>query len=93
VAVDQEPEMLDCIGGPAREALAARDVVRQVPVLGMGLEQLASAVGGLGVLARLVQRPQRPPDLGRIPLVGAGKVGSANEPTETTMKSGSAGSV
>jgi hypothetical protein len=57
--------MLDRVGPPAREALAARDVVGQVGVLRMSVEQLTPLVGRLGVLARLVERVDRPPDLGR----------------------------
>ena len=55
--------MLDRVGRPAGEALAAGQVVEQVPVLGIGLEQLAPAVGRLGVLAGFVERLNLPPHL------------------------------
>src|SRR5439155_6207282 len=61
--VDREPEMLDRVGRPPREALAARDIVERRAVLRMGCDQLASAVGSLSVVARLVEAVERHPDL------------------------------
>ena len=55
--------MLDRVGRPAGKALAAGQVVEQVPVLGIGLEQLAPAVGRLGVIAGFVERLNLPPHL------------------------------
>ena len=43
--------MLDRVVCPPREALAAREVVERPRVLGMSFDQLASLIGGLGVLA------------------------------------------
>ncbi len=43
--------MLDRVTRPAGEALAAGEVVEQQGVLRMSLDQLASAIGRLGVLA------------------------------------------
>ena len=51
VAVDREPEMPDRVVCPTGEALAAREVVERPRVLGMSFDQLASLIGGLGVLA------------------------------------------
>src|ERR1700759_1494229 len=58
-----EPEMLDRIGRSSGETLTARHVVEQPVVLGMSLDQLTALVRGLGVLARLIQRAERRPDL------------------------------
>jgi hypothetical protein len=55
--------VLDRFVLPAGEALAAREVVKKPGVLGVGFAQLASPVGGLGVLARLVERAERRPEL------------------------------
>jgi hypothetical protein len=54
--VDRAPEVVDRVTRPAGEALAAGDVVEQVGVLRMSLDQYATAVSRLGVLARLVER-------------------------------------
>ena len=62
--------MLECVVLPAREALDARHVVEHRGILRVLLQQLAAAVGGLGVLARLVQRVQRPPELPALRLIG-----------------------
>ncbi len=43
--------MPDRVVCPTGEALAAREVVERPGVLGMGLDQLASLIGGLRVLA------------------------------------------
>src|SRR5262249_30566149 len=55
--------MLDRLGRPAGEALAAGEVVERHRVLGVGFDQLARAVGGLRVLARHVELVERRPDL------------------------------
>src|SRR5262249_8846030 len=68
-AVDREPEVLDRVGLPARQAFAARDVVERPGVLGIRLDQLASPVGGLVVLALLVEVVERPPELPSVDLV------------------------
>jgi hypothetical protein len=49
--------MLDRVGRAAGEALAAGDVVEQPGVLRLGVEQRATAVGRLGVLAGLIEGP------------------------------------
>src|SRR6185312_3701818 len=68
-SVDRDPKMLDRFFGLPREALAAGDVVEQAAVLGMLLEQRASAVGRLGVLPGRIERVQRGPDLPALGLV------------------------
>src|SRR4051794_8575886 len=68
-AVDCETEVLDRVGRPAREALATGEVVEQPGVLRMSLDELASALGRLGVLAGAVERVQRRPELPAVGLV------------------------
>src|SRR2546421_4997132 len=60
--IDRAPEVVDRVARPAREALAAGDVVEQLGVLRMSLDQYASAVSQLGVLARLVEGPEWGPE-------------------------------
>ena len=62
-AVDREPQVRDRVVGPTDPGLAARDGVGQLGVRRMSLDQLAPAVGDLGVLARLVERAQRLPQV------------------------------
>src|SRR5438105_14871555 len=62
--VDRLAEVLDRIGRPAREALAARDVVVEVPLVWPGLDELAASVCRLRVFAGLDQSSRRvPPQL------------------------------
>src|SRR5512132_380098 len=61
--LDRALEVLERVSRPAGQALDAGDVVEQVRVLGMSLEQLPPAVCRLGVLAGLVERYQRCPEL------------------------------
>jgi hypothetical protein len=61
--------VLDRIGLAPRQALAAGEVVEHAGVR-MGLDQLAAAVGGLRVLAGLVERVDRRPRLPAARLVG-----------------------
>src|SRR5215211_1618002 len=61
-AVEREPEVLDRVGRPPREALAAREVVERLRIPA-GFDQLASAGNNLRVRARLIDRVKRPPDL------------------------------
>ena len=68
-AVDRESEVVDRVTRPAREALATGEVVEQPGVLRMSLDQLASAIGRLGVLACLIERVQRGPELPAVGLV------------------------
>jgi hypothetical protein len=68
-AVDRESEVIDRVTRPAREALATGQVVEQPGVLRMSRDQLASAIGRLGVLACLIERGQRSPDLPAVGLV------------------------
>ena len=63
--------MLDRVGRSPGEALAASDVVQQPGMLGMSLDQLAPAVGHLGVFAGLVEGTKRFPHL--IALDGRGQ--------------------
>src|ERR671937_2299019 len=56
-------EVLNRIGLAAGEALAAGEVVPEPAILGMSLDQLASAIGRIGILSGLVQRPERGPEL------------------------------
>src|SRR6476620_4796287 len=46
--VDREPEVIDRVTRPAREALATGEVVEQPGVLRMSLDEFASAIGRLG---------------------------------------------
>src|SRR5439155_9339450 len=62
-ALDRATEVLDRVLLAPREALDARDVVGHARVLGMGFDQLTPAVGGLVVLARLIERMERRPHL------------------------------
>src|SRR6478752_1362527 len=61
--LDGEPEVLDRVGRPSGKTLAARHVVKQPVVLGVSLDQRTTSVCGLGVLACVVERPERRPDL------------------------------
>ena len=61
--LDGAPEVVERIARPAREALAAREVEEQHRVLRSGGHDPAQPVGDLGVLARLVQRGERRPEL------------------------------
>ena len=67
--VDREPEVLDRLGRPPGEALAAREVVHREGVLGMGFDRVASPIGRLRVLALLVEVLERKPDLPAVGLV------------------------
>src|SRR5215210_488162 len=67
--VSRVPEVLDRVVRPAGERLAAGEVVEQQRVLRVGLGQLASAVGGRGVLAGLVERRDLHPELPPVGLV------------------------
>src|SRR5207249_3675194 len=62
-ALDRVAQVPERILLAPREALDARDVVGHARVLGMGFDQLTPAVGGLVVLARLIERMERRPDL------------------------------
>ena len=55
--------MLDGLARLARETLAARDVEEHDRILGMRFGQVTSPLGRLGVVARLVEVVDRPPDL------------------------------
>src|SRR4051812_37615871 len=61
--VDRVLEVLDGVGPPPGEALAARQVVGQVGVLRMGRDELGTAVGDLLELPGLVERVERRPKL------------------------------
>ena len=68
--LDRAPQMLDRVGLSPGEALAAREVVGQQRVLGVGVDDGPRAVGGLGVLARLVEGAGGRPELPAAGLVG-----------------------
>src|SRR5262245_63866200 len=55
--------MLDRIGAATRETLAAGDVVQERRILRMRLEQRATPIGSLGILAGLIERVQLAPEL------------------------------
>jgi hypothetical protein len=55
----------DRAGGLAREALAASHVVVEVRLVRAGLDELAALLRRLRILAGLVERPHRIPQLGR----------------------------
>src|SRR6478735_3404597 len=61
--LDGEPEVLDRVGRPSGKTLAARHVVQQPVILRVSLDQLTAPVSGLGVLAGIVERAERRPDL------------------------------
>src|SRR3954451_3915187 len=61
--LDRAAKVLDRIGRPPGEALAARDVVEQAGVLGVLLDQFPATIRRLVVLAGLVERGDRQPDL------------------------------
>ena len=67
--VDRAPEVVDRVSRPSGEALAAGEVVEQRGVLRMRLGQSRATVGRLGVLARLVERAERRPELPAFGLV------------------------
>jgi hypothetical protein len=83
--VDRAPEVVDRVSRPARKALAAGDVVEEVGVLWVSLGQDASALSHLGVLALLVERPERGPEL---PAVGLVRL-SGTPPSAMIVVSGS----
>src|SRR5689334_5850075 len=60
---DGRAEVLHGVGLVARQALAAGEVVVQQRRVGLRLEQLPAPRHELGVVAGLVQAPQRRPDL------------------------------
>src|SRR5439155_428325 len=67
--LDRAPEVVEGIARPAGEALDAGDVVQQTRILRIRLGQRPAALGGLGVLAGLVQRAERSPELPAVRLV------------------------
>src|SRR6185503_10119104 len=61
--LDRLAEVLDRLCTPAREALAAGEVVERPDVLWVCLDQLAALVGRGGIVTRLVERADLSPDL------------------------------
>src|SRR5262245_53632731 len=67
--LDREPQMFDRIGLSAREALAAREVVKQRRILGMRLDHVPSPVGRFCVASLPVERADWCPELPALRLV------------------------
>src|SRR6185436_4889720 len=67
--LDRLAKVLERLVRPAGEALAAGEVVERYGVSRHGPGDLRRAVGDRGVLARLVERPERRPDLPAADLV------------------------
>ena len=66
--VGRPAEVLDGVCCSAREALAARHVVVEVRLVGVGLDELEARVGRLRVPAGVVERSRRfPPQFGGVP--------------------------
>jgi hypothetical protein len=72
--VNRLAEVLYGVGRPAREALAARHVVVEVPLVGAGLNEFAAPVRRLRVPPGVVERsPRVSPQLGRVTLDRVGQ--------------------